>query len=59
MSTRRIAKGAAKPVLRGPKVQYPDGRVVTPPPLDLERILADLERLEDSERVALCISLTA
>jgi len=56
MSTRRIAKGAAKPVLRGPKVQYPDGRVVTPPPLDLERILADLERLEDSERVAfLCI----
>ena len=56
MSTRHIAQGTAKPVLRGPKVQYPDGRVVTPPPLDLERILTDLERLEESERVAfLCI----
>jgi hypothetical protein len=42
--------------LRGASVQYADGRIVAPEPLDVERILADLERLGDRERSAfLCI----
>jgi hypothetical protein len=42
--------------LRPPSVQFSDGRVETPPPLDIERILADLERLDSQERASfLCI----
>ncbi|HEU0157380.1 MAG TPA: hypothetical protein VFQ82_15010 [Stellaceae bacterium] len=42
--------------LRGASVQYADGRIVVPKPLDVERILADLERLDERERSAfLCV----
>jgi hypothetical protein len=42
--------------LRGANVQYADGRIVIAEPLDVERILADLERLDDRERNAfLCV----
>jgi hypothetical protein len=42
--------------LKGPIVQYSDGRIETPPPLNVESILADLEKLDMQERAAfLCI----
>jgi len=42
--------------LRGASVQYKSGRVVTPPPLDLEGLLADFERLDEEARVAfMCV----
>jgi len=57
MSTRRsISDTAAAPVLRGPKTLYPDGRVVTPPRLDLDKILSDLGQLNERDRAAfLCV----
>ena len=57
MSTRRsTSSAAAKPVLRGSKTLYPDGRVVTPPPLDLDNILTALAQLNERDRAAfLCV----
>lgn len=39
-----------RPPLRGPRVQYSDGSVVTPPPLDVDAILARLERQDETTR---------
>jgi hypothetical protein len=57
MSAKRsTSPKAAKPVLRGSATLYPDGRVVTPPPLDLDKILADLAQLTERDRSAfLCV----
>jgi hypothetical protein len=57
MSTSRsTSHTAAKPILRGSKTLYPDGRVVIPPPLDLEKILTDLKLLNERDRAAfLCV----
>jgi hypothetical protein len=53
---RSTSRTAAKPVLRGSKTLYPDGRVVTPPPLDLDKILTDLRKLNERDRAAfLCV----
>jgi hypothetical protein len=44
-----------KRILRGATVQYSDGRAIKPPPLNIDRILADLERAEtDARRDFLC-----
>jgi hypothetical protein len=40
----------AKRVLRGATAQYSDGRAVKPVPLNSDRILAELERLDDDAR---------
>lgn len=40
----------AKRVLRGATVQYSDGRTVKPPRLNVDQILANLERLNDNAR---------
>jgi hypothetical protein len=52
MSRTLSANFSNKPPLRGPSVQCSDGSIVTPPPLDLARILADLKRLDAQERAA-------
>ena len=52
MNKSLVADRSAKRALRAPSVQYSDGRIETPPPLDVERILADLERLDVEERAA-------
>ena len=49
MNRTLAANRSIKRPLRGPSVQYSDGRIETPPPLDVEGILADLERLEAQE----------
>ena len=50
------ADPSARRRLRRPSIQCSDGKIVTPPPLDVERVLADLERLDARERAAfLCI----
>src|SRR3954451_10212334 len=55
-TSRSTPQTAAKPMLRGSKTLYPDGRVVIPPPLDLEKILAGLKLLNERDRVAfLCV----
>jgi hypothetical protein len=47
---------ATKRRLRVPVIEYCDGRTVTPQPLDVERTLTGLERLDTLERAAfLCI----
>jgi hypothetical protein len=44
------------PVLRGSKTVYAGGTVVTPPPLDVDKILSDLVALSEQDRAAfLCI----
>ena len=56
MTMNDVEKQNAKPPLRGAKVQYPDGRTVTPPPLDVDRILASLELLDNEARSSfLCV----
>jgi hypothetical protein len=51
-----FAEPTAKPPLRGAPVQYSDGRMVTPPPLDVDQILAALEKSDDRVRSAfLCV----
>jgi hypothetical protein len=52
MNKSLVADRSAKRALRAPSVQYSDGRIETPRPLDVERILADLERLDVEERAA-------
>jgi len=53
MSTHQsTTSNATLPVLRGSKTVYPDGRVITPPPLDVEKILEDLSRLNERDRAA-------
>jgi hypothetical protein len=52
MNRTLAANRSIKRPLRGPSVQYSDGRIETPPPLDVEGILADLERLNAEERGA-------
>ncbi|HWB50014.1 MAG TPA: hypothetical protein VG651_12960 [Stellaceae bacterium] len=42
----------SKKPLRGASVQYEDGRIVTPEPLDVEQVLADFERLGERDRMA-------
>lgn len=49
MSTRR---NAVPLILRGPKVQHADGKVVTPQPFDLDEVLADYLRLSGEKRRA-------
>jgi hypothetical protein len=50
------AEQTAKPALRGAPIQYADGRTVTPPPLDVDQILAVLEKSDDQARSAfLCV----
>ena len=42
--------------LRGARIQYSDGTVVTPPPLDIEKILEGLQRQDNVIRSAfLCV----
>jgi hypothetical protein len=54
MST--VGNAVARPPLRGACIQYADGTVVTPPPLDVERILEGLQRRDDVSRSAfLCV----
>lgn len=56
MNTTSAANRSIKRLLPRPSIQYSDGRIETPPPLDVEGILADLERLDAQERAAfLCI----
>lgn len=56
MSTRDIPQRTSKTPLQSPQVQYPDGTVVTPSPLDVEGILEGLERLNKIDRAAfLCV----
>ncbi|MGH9809206.1 MAG: hypothetical protein ACRD9W_18470 [Terriglobia bacterium] len=51
-----IDEQPAKRPLRGASVRYADGRIVVPAPLDVERMLADFERLDERERNAfLCV----
>jgi hypothetical protein len=52
VNTTFAPKRSIKRVLRGPSVQFGDGRIETPPPLDVEGILANLERLDEYERAA-------
>src|ERR1700720_4108179 len=52
MNKSLVADRSAKRALRAPSIQYSDGRIETPPLLDVERILADLERLDVEERAA-------
>jgi hypothetical protein len=56
MSESASNAAAVTLVLRGSSTQYADGRVVTPPPLDLEAILSDLVRQNEDDRAAfLCV----
>jgi hypothetical protein len=56
MNGTSAANHSKKRPLRSPSIQYSDGTVETARSLDLERILADLERLDAQERAAfLCI----
>jgi len=50
MSTRNTTKRTRNPQLRGPMIQHPDGSVVAPQPLDIDRILAKVEQLNEIER---------
>lgn len=52
MSPTLAAKRSIKLPLRGPSVQYGNGTIETPSPLNVEGILADLERLDAYERAA-------
>src|SRR5438132_12999722 len=52
MNKTLAANRSIKRPLRGPSVQHSDGRIEKPPPLDVEGILADLERLDPQERAA-------
>src|SRR5271170_3725009 len=45
-----VSNTTPRPPLRGPRIQYSDGTVVTPPPLDVEEILARLRLQEDATR---------
>jgi len=56
MTKRANDRKTTKLVLRGASVQYSNGRVVVPRPLDVGSLLADFERLDDEARVTfLCI----
>jgi hypothetical protein len=51
-----VSSTTPRPPLRGPRIQYSDGTVVTPPPLDVEEILAGLQRQDNATRSAfLCV----
>jgi hypothetical protein len=49
MKTRRTGE-ASRLMLRGPSVQYGDGRIVTPPPFDLDDILVAYTGLSEDQR---------
>jgi hypothetical protein len=50
MNKSLFADHAMRRRLLAPSVQYSNGKIVTPPPLDVKRILSDLERLDAQER---------
>jgi hypothetical protein len=56
MTRNLLPNRALRRPLPGPTVQYSDGRIVTPRPLNVERILTNFEGLDTQERAAfLCI----
>lgn len=51
MTTRRRDE-ADRLMLRGSKIQYNSGKIVTPPPFDLDDVLAEYARLSSDRRRA-------
>jgi hypothetical protein len=56
MNSVRSADHPTRRRLPRPGIQYRDGKIVTPPPLDVQQALVKIERLDPQERAAfLCI----